>query len=143
MRTIFLTAASLGAIVAAGGAASAQDGERFWVEKSQDGYVRMDRQTGEMSICDQQDGRLVCRLAADDRRALQDEVARLQDEIATIEERLAALENRPREDGLPSEDEFEKTMGYMERFFRRFMGIVKEFERDLGGEPDDGAAQKT
>ncbi|MEP4422883.1 MAG: hypothetical protein ABJ354_15690, partial [Nitratireductor sp.] len=114
MRTIFLAAASLGAIVAAGGAASAQDGERFWVEKSQDGYVRMDRQTGEMSICAQQDGRLVCRLAADDRRALQDEIARLQDEVAAIEERLAALEDRPRDDGLPSEDEFEKTMGYME-----------------------------
>ena len=130
MRTIFLAAASLGAIVAAGGAASAQDGERFWVEKSQDGYVRTD-------------GRLVCRLAADDRRALQDEIARLQDEVAAIEERLAALEDRTRDDGLPSEDEFEKTMGYMERFFRRFMGIVKEFERDLGGEPDDGAAQKT
>ncbi|PSM17422.1 hypothetical protein [Nitratireductor sp. StC3] len=143
MRIEILAAAAFGAIMTAGGTASAQDGERYWVEKSQDGYVRMDRQTGEMSYCNQRDGRLVCRLAADDRRALQDEIARLQDEVAAIEERLAALENRPREEGLPSEDEFEKTMGYMERFFRRFMGIVKEFERDLGGEPDDGTSQKT
>ncbi|MVA95671.1 hypothetical protein GN330_00195 [Nitratireductor sp. CAU 1489] len=143
MRTNFLVATTLGAMMAAGGTASAQDGERYWIEKSQDGYVRMDRQTGEMSYCSGQGGRLVCRLAADDRRALQDEIARLQDEIVAIEERLAALESRPRDEGLPSEDEFEKTMGYMERFFRRFMGIVKEFERDLGGEPDDSTSQKT
>ena len=31
---------------------------------------------------------------------------------------------------LPTEEDFEKTMGYMERFFRRFMGIVKDFEKD-------------
>ena len=34
--------------------------------------------------------------------------------------------------GLPSEDEFEQTMGYMERFFRRFMDIVTDLNREFG-----------
>lgn len=123
--------------------APAQDDGRYWIEKSGDGYVRMDRTTGEMSYCSESNGGIVCRLAADDRSALQDEIARLQDEIDAIEERLAALEARPAPDGLPSEDEFEKTMGYMERFFRRFMDIVRDFDRDLGGAPEDETPQKT
>ena len=43
---------------------------------------------------------------------------------------LATLEAGGRSEELPSEEEFEQTLGYMERFFRRFMGIVEEFDRE-------------
>ena len=45
------------------------------------GYVRMDTQTGEMSICEEKSGQLVCKMAADERTAFQDEIDRLQTEL--------------------------------------------------------------
>ena len=38
----------------------------------------MDTQTGEMSICEERSGQLVCKLAADERSAFQDDVDRLE-----------------------------------------------------------------
>lgn len=121
--------------------AHAQDVDRYTLEKSPSGYVRMDRQTGEMSICEERDGQLVCKLAADERSAFQDEVERLQTGIAALEKRVTALETGSRLDPkalLPTDEDFEKSLGYMERFFRRFMDIVKDFDKDWRqGEPEN------
>jgi hypothetical protein len=34
------------------------------------------------------------------------------------------------EKSLPTEEDFNRTMSYMERFFRSFMGIVRDFENE-------------
>lgn len=119
--------------------ALAEDLERYSLEKTGEGYVRMDKQSGQMSICRETDGQLVCRLAADERDAYETAAALLGKRLDTLEQRLAALENgapKPR-NVLPSEEEFDKTLSMMERFMRRFMGVVKELE---GG---DAQPQKT
>jgi hypothetical protein len=56
-------------------------------------------------------------------------IAALEARIAALESRLAGLEGGglPAA-GLPSDEEFERGLGYMERFFRSFIGIVREFE---------------
>jgi hypothetical protein len=77
-------------------AAAGQDTERYTLERSGNGYVRMDRKTGEMSICEERSGQLVCRLAADERSALQDEVDRLQDRLSGLEKRIVELETTSR-----------------------------------------------
>ncbi len=113
--------------------AHANDLERYKLEKSANGYVRMDTQTGAMSICEEKDGQLVCRVAADERTAFQDEIDRLQDRVKSLDERVTRLEGsltQKLESSLPSEEDFNKTMGYMERFLRSFMGIVKDMEKD-------------
>lgn len=113
--------------------ASAQESERYRLEKSGDGYVRMDTQTGAMSTCEERDGQMVCRMAADERTAFQDEIDRLQSSVKTLDERVTKLENSLAakfESTLPSEEDFDKTMSYMERFFRKFLGIVKELESE-------------
>ncbi|MET0940585.1 MAG: hypothetical protein ABWY13_04400 [Mesorhizobium sp.] len=119
--------------------AGAQEADRYTLEQSADGYVRMDRRTGEMSICEERSGQLVCRLAADERSAFQDEVDRLADRVSNLEKRIAELEasGRPNTQSvLPTEEDIEKSLGYMERFFRRFMDIVKDFDKDWRqGEP--------
>jgi hypothetical protein len=61
------------------------DDERYTLEKSANGYVRMDKQTGEMSICQEQSGQLVCKLAADERSAFEGEVDRLQSSVEALE----------------------------------------------------------
>lgn len=137
MRKIAVLMASLALGAALGAPAIAQQ-DRYALEKSGDGYVRMDKRTGEMSICKESGGQLVCRMAADDRRAFEDEVDLLRGRVERLEERLTALEKAPAvpDAALPSESEFERTLGYMERFFRRFMDIVKDFERDFSGEKE-------
>ena len=124
--------------------AHADDAGRYRLEKSADGYVRMDTQTGAMSICNERDGQLVCRVAADERTAFQDDIDRLQGSVKALEERVAKLENSLAarlESKLPTEEEFNKTMSYMERFVRGFMGIVKDMDKD--NDPAKPNLQKT
>lgn len=128
-RVLFLVPAFLGFAVLS---ASAEEPGRYTLEKSATGYVRMDRQTGEMSICDERDGQLVCKLAADERAAFQDEIDRMQEKVAGLEQRLGAVEQNPilnPQNLLPTDEQFEKSLGYMERFFRRFMDIVKDMDK--------------
>jgi flagellar motility protein MotE (MotC chaperone) len=129
------------------GGALAAEADRYKLEKSGSGWVRMDTQTGEMSICEERAGQLVCKLAADERAAFQEDVDRLLSSIKGLEDRVTALENSltaKLERTLPTEEEFEKTMSYMERFFRGFIGIVKELDQEAPGEdPAKPKAQKT
>lgn len=127
-----LACAALAAAFAS--AAAAQDSERYRLERTDGGYVRLDTATGSMALCQERRDQLVCRVAADERTVYEDRLDALQDRIDALEERTTALEAAPAPSaGLPSEDEFEQTMGYMERFFRRFMGIVTDLDREFGG----------
>ena len=113
--------------------AQAEDAGRYRLEKSADGYIRMDTQTGAMSKCQEQNGQLVCRMAADERTAFQDQVDDLQESVKALDARVARLENSLSarvESKLPSEEEFNRTIDYMERFVRGFMGIVKDMNKD-------------
>src|SRR5690606_29020277 len=92
MRIMSLAAClALAPLVA--GSAHANDAERYRLEKSADGYVRMDTRTGAMSICEEKEGQLVCRVAADERSAFQDEIDRLQEQVKSLDERVVKLEN--------------------------------------------------
>ncbi|MGL4488924.1 MAG: hypothetical protein ACRCU5_05710 [Rhizobiaceae bacterium] len=119
---------AIAALLLTSGSALAQDAERFSLQKTADGYVRLNVETGEMSICKEQGAQLVCRMAADERKALEGGMAGLEERLSTIEERLTAIEKAGTSatQSLPTEEEFEKTVGYMEKFFRRFMGVVKD-----------------
>jgi len=117
--------------------AYSEETDRYRLEKSANGYVRMDTQTGAMSLCEERSGQLVCKMAADERAAFQDEIDRLQGSVKTLDERVAKLENSLSarlESKLPSEEDFNKTMGYMERFFRTFKDIVKDMDKEDGGD---------
>jgi flagellar motility protein MotE (MotC chaperone) len=131
-----LIPAALVSLVAA--SAWSEETDRYRLEKSANGYVRMDTQTGAMSICEERSGQLICKMAADERAAFQDEVDRLQSSVNALDERVAKLENSLSarlESKLPSEEDFNKTMSYMERFLRGFMDIVKDMDKENG----DGA----
>lgn len=139
-----LIPAALVSLVAA--SAFSEETDRYRLEKSANGYVRMDTQTGAMSICEERSGQLVCKMAADERAAFQDEIDRLQSSVKALDERVVKLENSLSarlESTLPSEEDFNKTMSYMERFLRGFMGIVKDMEEDSGADGAKPNLQKT
>lgn len=129
MRKLSFALVVAGASVLAS-AALAQDQQRYELRETDDGYVRLDTRTGEMSSCEQRGSQLVCRMAADERLALQDEIDRLNESLKSLEGRVATLEKAPALPGLPTDEQFDKTIGHMQRFFRGFMDIMKDYEKD-------------
>ena len=134
---LFAILVSVCALAAIADLASAEETDRYRLEKSDTGYVRMDTVTGEMSICEERSGQLVCKLAADERAAFQQDIDRLQAKLDAVEDRVAKLEARPSgpEALLPSDEQVDKGIDIMEKFFRSFMGIVKELDKDVA-KPD-------
>jgi flagellar motility protein MotE (MotC chaperone) len=126
--------------------AQAQDAERYTLEKSGQGFVRMDRTTGEMSICEERSGQLVCKLAADERSAFQDEIDRLEGSVKALDERVAKLESglsAKLDQALPTDEQIDRTVDTMQRFLRGFMGIVKELENEADSVAPQPGEQKT
>jgi hypothetical protein len=110
-------------------AAVEADASRFQLEKSGDHFVRLDRQTGAMSICQDKDGALVCRMAADERAAYEDELDRLAKRVTALEQGNAAQR------ALPSDAEVDRSISIMERMMKSFMGMVKEFQAEENTNP--------
>lgn len=140
MRIASLTAIAM-LVLGTCGAQAQSDDARYTLERSADGYVRMDKQTGEMSICQEQSGQLVCKLAADERSAFEGEVEWLQSSIAALEKRVTSLET-DRKPYLPSDQDVNKSIDTMQRFLRGFFDIVKEFDGDAKRDPE-ALPQKT
>jgi hypothetical protein len=118
---------------AAAFAGDAYAADRYTMEKTEDGYVRLDTQTGEMSVCRQEGAELVCRVSADERKALEDEIDRLGTRLGDVEKRLTALESSPYlkpGELLPSEEDLEQSLDTAEKFFRRFMEVMRDIEKD-------------
>ncbi|WP_159730475.1 hypothetical protein [Methylosinus sp. Ce-a6] len=106
---------------------SQSEAGRFAMSPAEGGLLRLDKQTGAVSFCTVEGGLSVCRVAAEEREALQAEIDRLSRENAQLRARLpgAAPEAAPRK-GLPGEEEFERALSFTERFFRRMMKLFRE-----------------
>lgn len=107
----------------------AQDMQRYSMEKTEAGIIRLDRQTGEFALCKEQAGKIECaetkpaQLSSDERTVL------LEKQVADLTARIAKLEKSGVANStLPSEEEFEKGLGYMERVMRSFMGVAKSLD---------------
>ncbi|MBO9629989.1 MAG: hypothetical protein J7516_11195 [Shinella sp.] len=114
--------------------AAEPEASRFQLERSGDHFVRLDKQTGAMSLCEEKDGALVCRMAADERAAYEQELDRLSARVTALENK--SIVNK----ALPSDEEINRSIGIMERWMRSFMGIVKEFQSE---EERNALPQKT
>jgi hypothetical protein len=95
-----------------------------------------------MSLCNEQSGQLVCKLAADERSAFEGEVERLQSSVEALENRVTALE-KSKQSYLPTDEDVDKSVDTMQRFLRGFLDIVKEFDSTLGDKPDEPRPQRT
>jgi hypothetical protein len=109
----------------------AQDGanDRYTLEKSESGFVRLDRQTGAVTLCTETEGTLTCRMGADERAAYDEDLARLEKRVEALEQQLAG--GRPAVgEPLPSDAEIDRSIGIMERFMRAFFNLVQEFRSE-------------
>ena len=120
-------------------------GGRFVMTPVEGGFLRMDTQTGAVSMCQRTSGKWACEAVADDRRAPESDLDRLRAEnrelsstVRRLEDMLAQPDGEGRdrraEKGprlqLPSEEEVDRALGYMQRLMRKFRDKMRELESD-------------
>lgn len=66
--------------------------DQYHVVEVDDGVLRIDRQSGEITQCSNGDSGWICRLAADDRQAYEAEITRLDVEVERLTQELDAAE---------------------------------------------------
>ena len=103
---------------------SAPDAGRYSMTPADGGFLRLDKATGAVAFCTAKDGLSLCRAGADERAALEAEIARLKSENAELKSRTGAAPKAP--STVPSEEEFERALSFTERFLRRMMRIFRE-----------------
>ena len=63
---------------------------RYSFSKVAEGFLRLDTQTGQVSVCSQRAVGWACQAAPDDRAVLENEIARLRTENATLKKEMLA-----------------------------------------------------
>lgn len=99
--------------------------DRYSMTPAQSGFLRLDKQSGVVSYCTVENGLAACRLGADERAALETEIARLRRENAELKAARGPAPG-PSSSTLPREEEFERALSFAERFFRRMMRVLKD-----------------
>src|SRR5262245_23504390 len=124
----------------------ADDG-RFSFHRVQDGFLRLDNRTGQVSMCTRQSAGWACRAVADERAVLESEIARLQADNAALKKEMLAkglpLPNGMKADPppvarggdqelkLPSNAELDRMMVFMEKVWRRLVEMMVSIQRDM------------
>jgi hypothetical protein len=116
-----------------------EQGGRFTMTPADNGFVKLDTETGAVSFCSRKPiGSFQCVLTPDDRQKLVRELDGLKAENEEMRQELARLRPLTGKDGegqrtfrLPSEEEVDKALTYMQRMMRKFRDKLKEFEKDL------------
>jgi exonuclease VII small subunit len=109
------------------GSAHAEGEGRYRMEKTETGFIRLDTASGDISLCREQEGQIVCRMAADERAAFEKELDLLTKRVDALEKGGVTGETAAKP-SLPTDEEIDRTMGIMEKMMQRFMGIVKNLE---------------
>jgi hypothetical protein len=112
---------------------------RYTMSKTDDGFLRLDTETGTVSHCVDKAGSWICRSVADDRKAYEDEIARLQKLNSQLNIRLNRLQNKKTgaKDDYPTDEQVDKALGYMEKLFRKMLRIARELGENVQGKNND------
>jgi hypothetical protein len=149
----------LGGTVAAG-EQSAPDTEngRYALSQANDGIVRLDTRTGTVSNCNNSGGGWTCYAMPDERKAMDEEIGRLQAENERLKAQLASRESAttdktdealPKSDKqvspktaegerkieipLPSDQDMDRVMSFLERAWRRLIDMANRVQKDVSG----------
>ena len=161
LRTAALAVCCLGGLGAAS-AESLPDGEngRYALSPAGDGaMIRLDTRTGTVSNCNNSGAGWACYAVPDERTAMDAEIGRLQAENEKLKAQLAERETTapgkneealPKSDKqvappkvvqgerkieipLPSDQDMDRVMSFVERAWRRLMEIANRMQKDAAG----------
>ena len=148
LLAIVVIAGSGLAAAAAGAQPSSPEGgdTRFTFHRADDGYLRLDGRSGQVSMCHRRTTGWQCQLVPDERTALEAEISRLQSDNAALKKELLSRSlplpdgMRPDQPGpksqvqrprLPDDAELNRIMGVMEKIWRRMVEMIQSVQRDL------------
>ncbi len=124
---------------------------RYTMSPVDGGFARLDTETGAMSICKSKGADWACEPMSDLSAALKGQVAKLENDNQDLRTEIKRLEDliglgdkkdgtegkRPERPGggltLPSEEDVDKALSYLERMVKKFQDKIKQFE---GGHSD-------
>src|ERR1700757_2271251 len=143
---------ALAGLVLAGLAAGAQStvpesaASPYTFNRGDDGYLRLDGRTGQVSICARRPVGWTCEAVPDERAALEAEIARLQGENTAVKKELlarnlplpgtvkpeppAAEAEEPRLQ-LPNDADLNKVMNFVEKVWRRLAEMIAMLQKDM------------
>lgn len=99
---------------------------RYSMTETDDGFLRLDTQTGEVSHCREKAGGFSCELAADDRVAYDAEIAALTERLEQLEAKTPAERA-----GVPTEEELDEAFGFFEGMVKRFGRAARLFGDEM------------
>lgn len=147
-----------GGLVAAQSAPDAENG-RFSMTAIPEGVLRLDTRTGTVSTCTNNGAGWACYTVPDERSALDAEIGRLQAEVEKLKGQLAAGptvsgkidEALPKSDSLkkaepkvaegdrkleiplPSDQDMDRIMSFLEKAWRRLIDMANRVQKDVSG----------
>ena len=116
--------------------AESDDDARYSMSQTDDGFLRLDRSSGQVSHCRKQSGDWACESVAEERTAYEAEIARLTEE----NERLRAGQagsTTDSPDGLPTDEEIDKAFSLFERMTKRLARITRIFRDEVESLEDE------
>ena len=147
LRSVLILALSAGSAGWAQSTPVESDDSRYTFNQSEEGYLRLDGRTGQVSICTRRAVGWACQAVADERTALEAEIARLQAENVALKKELLSrnLERpgtvKPGEPTptleepphllLPNDAEFNKMMAFLEKVWRRLVAMIVTLQKDM------------
>jgi hypothetical protein len=143
-RTALVVLIALACAAPAAGAEDRPEGDesRYTFSRTDDGgYLRLDGRTGQVSICTRRPAGWACQTVADERTALEGEMARLQAENAALKKELLAhnlslpgiVKPEPpaaKLDDLPQDADLNKMMAFVEKVWRRMVEMITSLQKE-------------
>jgi hypothetical protein len=130
----FLLAISI--VLTAPGAGAAEITGRYVLEKVEQGFLRLDSETGVMALCAAKAGVWQCETIKDNGLDLTRDLAGLKAENEALKSRLAELEKGGAPTKLPSDQDVDRMMDIFGKMFNRFL----DFAREMDGKSKDGTS---
>ena len=135
-----------GSVAWAQSAPAEGDDARYTFNRADEGYLRLDGRTGQVSICTRRPVGWACQAVPDERTALEAEIARLQGENVALKKELLARNlalpstvkpeqpaTKPEEPRLqlPNDADLNKMMTFIEKVWRRLVDMIVTLQKDM------------
>jgi hypothetical protein len=123
---------------------------RYSFNRVDEGFLRVDHRTGQVSLCDRRAVGWACQAIPDDRTALESEITRLQNENASLKTELLSrnlpLPNASKDQTqvdshaatrgeptlrLPSDEDLDRVKIFIEKVWRRLVEMMMNIQKDV------------
>ena len=122
---------------------------RYSFNRIEEGFLRLDHRTGQVSLCDRRAVGWACQAIPDDRTALESEIMHLQNENAALRSELVARNlpppgadkdiaqaDPPARRGepslrLPSDEDLDRVKTFIEKVWRRLVEMMMNIQKDV------------